>query len=177
MNKKNIKDKRAFIPQSIGDTVKKINRNFTSKFGKIEFIIHSNWSKIVGSYFSNYTEPKNITRIPDYENDLGVTIYKNYLKVGVTPAVALEFQHFKSTIIEKINSYFGYKAITDLRIQQNYLSINNELKPSQNRHQPISEMEHKVIIDKVKPVGHDGLKNSLIDLGINIKKEVNNAKK
>ena len=170
MNKKNIKDKRAFIPQSIGDTVKKINRNFTSKFGKIEFIIHSNWSKIVGSYFSNYTEPKNITRIPDYENDLGVTIYKNYLKVGVTPAVALEFQHFKSTIIEKINSYFGYKAITDLRIHQNYLFKKYDSDHSKKIKQTISHMEQKSIIDKVKPVEHNGLKNSLIDLGVSIKK-------
>ena len=48
MDKKNKKPKRTFIPQSIGDTLRKVNRNFSSKFGKIEFIIHSKWPDIVG---------------------------------------------------------------------------------------------------------------------------------
>ena len=55
MNKKNNKIKRGFIPQSIGDVVKKINKKFTSKFGKYEFIIHSNWSNSVGIYFSKFS--------------------------------------------------------------------------------------------------------------------------
>ena len=100
MDKKNKKPKRTFIPQSIGDTLRKVNRNFSSKFGKIEFIIHSKWPDIVGSYFKIYSEPKNITRLPDYENDLGETIYKSHLNVNVAPAAALEFQHFNDTIFE-----------------------------------------------------------------------------
>ena len=40
----------------------------------------------------------------DFENDLGETVYKNYLNVSVAPAAAIEFQHFKDTIIEKINT-------------------------------------------------------------------------
>ena len=42
--------------------------------------------------------------------------YKNFLHVRVSPAAAVEFQHYKDTIIEKINSFFGYKAISDLRL-------------------------------------------------------------
>ena len=34
----------------------------------------------------------------------------DYLHVNVSPAAAIEFQHFQDKIIEKINSYFGYKA-------------------------------------------------------------------
>ena len=86
MDKKNSKPKRAFIPQTIGDTVKKINKNFTSKFGKLEFIIHSNWPNIVGSYFTDYSQPNQITRVRDFENDLGETVYKGYLNVSVAPA-------------------------------------------------------------------------------------------
>ena len=39
MVKKNNKPKRTFIPQSIGDSIKNINRNFTSKFNKLDFVI------------------------------------------------------------------------------------------------------------------------------------------
>ena len=121
MDKKNIKQKRTFVPQSIGDTLRKVNRKFSSKYNRTEFLIHSKWPEIVGKYFLAYSEPLNVSRVRDFENDLGETVYKNYLNVSVAPAAAIEFQHFKDTIIEKINTYFGYKAIIDLRIQQNYI--------------------------------------------------------
>ena len=80
MNKKNNLSKRTFVPQAISQALRKINIGFTSKFGKIEFIIHSKWPEIVGSYFTEYSEPKNITKLPDYENEVGEMIYKNHLK-------------------------------------------------------------------------------------------------
>ena len=92
MDKNNNKSKRDFIPQYIGNTIKKISRNFTSKFGRIEFTIHSNWPKIAGSYFSEYSEPKGVSNVYDSENELGETVYKSYLNVSVAPAAALEFQ-------------------------------------------------------------------------------------
>ena len=170
MGKKNNKSKRAFIPQSIGDAIKKINRNFTSKYGKLEFIIHSNWSKIVGSYFIEFSEPKNITRVPDYDNDLGETIYKSYLNVSVAPAAAIEFQHFKDIVIEKINSYFGYKAVIDLRIHQNYISKSNISESSRMKNKFISENESKKIKNEVGDMKDKDLEESLVNLGINITK-------
>ncbi len=172
MDKKNKKPKRTFIPQSIGDTLRKVNRNFSSKFGKIEFIIHSKWPDIVGSYFKIYSEPKNITRLPDYENDLGETIYKNHLNVNVAPAAALEFQHFKDTIIEKINSYFGYKAINDLRIQQNYLPKDEDFNKNKSKMMPVSLEESELISNEIESLQNNELKDSLMKLGKNIVKEV-----
>ena len=170
MSQKNNKPKRSFVPQSIGDTVKKISRTFSSKFGRIEFIIRSNWPEIAGSYFDEYTEPKNISKLPDFENELGETIYKNYLNVSVAPAAALEFQHFKNTILEKINSYFGYKAIFDLRIQQNYIpKINNESLKMNNV--ALTQDENDLIAKSVEELNNSELKKSLIDLGKNITKE------
>ena len=171
MDKKNNKIKRSFIPQAIGDTIRKVNRNFSSKFGKIEFIVHSKWSEITGSYFGEFSEPKNITRIPDYENEFGETVFKNQLNVSVAPAAALEFQHYKDTIIEKINSYFGYKAIIDLRIQQNYIP-KTVVKANVLNDKKLTSDDEKSIINEVEKLKNDDLKQSLIDLGINIKKDI-----
>jgi len=171
MDKKNNKIKRSFIPQAIGDTIRKVNRNFSSKFGKIEFIVHSKWSEITGSYFGEFSEPKNITRIPDYENEFGETVFKNQLNVSVAPAAALEFQHYKDTIIEKINSYFGYKAIIDLRIQQNYIP-KTVVKANVLNDRKLTSDDEKSIINEVEKLKNDDLKQSLIDLGTNIKKDI-----
>ena len=169
MNQNNNKPKRKFIPQSIGDTLKKINRNFSSKFGKIEFIIHSKWPEIAGTYFSEYSQPQNILRLPEHENDVGEIVYKNYLNVSVSPAAAIEFQHFKDTILEKINSYFGYKAIMDLRIQQNYIPNAKNINKMKNK--VLTEDESKNISDEVNELSNKELKDSLIDLGKRIVKE------
>ncbi len=170
MEQNNKSSKRNFIPQSIGDSIKKINRSFVSKFAKIEFIIHSKWHDIVGEYFVEYSEPKNIVKVPNYENDMGEKVYKIYLNVSVAPPAAVEFQHFKDKILEKINSYFGYKAIIDLRIQQNYLPKvkKNKLKMNDKY---ISEKDKINISNEVKELSYDKLKKSLIDLGRNITKE------
>ena len=172
MDKKNNKIKRSFIPQAIGDTIRKVNRNYSSKFGKIEFIVQSKWSEITGAYFGEFSEPKNITRIPDYENEFGETVFKNQLNVSVAPAAALEFQHYKDTIIEKINSYFGYKAIIDLRIQQNYIPNNKNITISNMKNKKLTARDDKYISNEVKKVSNESLKKSLIDLGKNITKEV-----
>ena len=170
------KIKRSFIPRNIGDFIKKINRNFTSKLGKIEFVIISKWPEITGSYFSQYSEPKNITRIPISENDLGEPVYKSCLNVNVSSAAALEFQHYKNTILEKINSYFGYKAIVDIKIHQKLdlyssIKVKNKINTIE-----LTYDEKNVIESKVENMSNNNLKESLINLGQTISKEEKNAK-
>ncbi len=171
MDQKNKKTNRTFIPQSVGDTIKKINRKYTSKFGKIEFVIQSKWPEIAGSYFREFSEPKNITRYPDYENEFGETIYKNHLNVSVAAAAAVEFQHYKDKIVERINSYFGYKAIFDLRIQQNYITKVDDQSRSKMKISNLSHKEINEITNEVKVLSNKDLKKSLIDLGKIITKD------
>ena len=128
MNNKNEESKRAFVPKTIGDSLKKINRDISNKYGKIEYLIIAKWPKIVGQFFANHSEPNKISRIPDGENDTGDVIYSNYLHINVSPVAAVEFQHFKDKIIDKINSYFGYKVISNIRLKQNFISKKNYTK-------------------------------------------------
>ncbi len=172
MDIKNNKPKRSYIPQSIGDTIRKVNRSYSSKLKKIDYIVHSKWPEIVGSYFAEQSEPLHITKIPDYENDFGEKVFKNILNVSVSPAAALEFQHFKSKILEKINSFFGYKAIIEIKIQQNFVSKNitsNELKNNN-----LTDNESEAINDEVNIMKNQELKNSLKNLGLSISRKEKN---
>ena len=121
MKYKNEEPKRTFVPKKIGETLTKVNKTYSSKFGKIEFLILSKWHQIVGSFFADHSEPDKITRVANDFNEYDEPIYNNFLHVRVSAAAAVEFQHYKDTIIEKINSFFGYKAISDLRLQQNFI--------------------------------------------------------
>ena len=50
MIKKNQKINRKFIPITIAESLKSVNRNFLYKFGKLDFTIHTKWAEIVGSF-------------------------------------------------------------------------------------------------------------------------------
>ena len=56
-------------------------------------------------FFAEHSEPDKISRL----TKILMSLINQYLKiffVKVSPAAALEFQHYKDIIIEKINSLF-----------------------------------------------------------------------
>ena len=163
--------KRTFVPKKIGDTLSRINKNYSSKFGKIEFLILSKWTQIVGSFFADHSEPDKISRITEDFNEFDEPIYKNFLHVRVSPAAAVEFQHYKDTIIEKINSYFGYKAISDLRLQQNFIP-EKKIKNNINLYdQDLSEEEKISVKNEISSIKNKELEKSIVNLGASIKRE------
>jgi len=170
MKYKNSESKRTFIPKKIGETLKKVNKSYSAKFGKIEFLIISKWPQIVGNFFADYSEPDKISRITNEFNEFDEPIYKNFLHVKVSPAAAIEFQHYKDTIIEKINSYFGYKAISDLRLQQNFIPKKN-IKLKKSKHKKISSEEFDNIRNNIDKIQDKELEKSIVNLGVSINRE------
>ena len=163
--------KRTYVPKKIGDTLSRINKNYSSKFGKIEFLILSKWTQIVGIFFANHSEPDKISRITEDFNEFDEPIFKNFLHVRVSPAAAVEFQHYKDTIIEKINSFFGYKAITDLRLQQNFIPNKKIMRNADLSNQGISEEEKRSIKNEIDNIKNKDLEKSIVNLGASIKRE------
>ena len=171
MKNKNEIIKRSFVPKKIGDSLNSIKKGFSNKFGRIEYIIISKWPEIVGSFFANHSEPEKISRFFEKENDIGEKIYNHTLHVNVSSVAAIEFQHYKDKIIEKINIYFGYKAISSLKIKQNF--ITNKIIPKNQAKKEkiiINEAEIKKETNKIK---NKNLENSVVKLGISISNEEN----
>ena len=171
MKYKNSKSKRTFVPKKIGETLAKVNKNYSSKFGKIEFLILSKWTQIVGSFFADHSEPDKISRFTEELNEFDEPIYKNFLHVRVSPAAAVEFQHYKDTIIEKINSFFGYKAIADLRLQQNFVTKKKIRHNINLSNQELSEDEKISIKNEIHDIKDEELEKAIVNLGASIKRE------
>ena len=89
----------------------------------------------------------------------------------VSPAAAVEFQHYKGTIIEKINSFFGYKAITDLRLQQNFIPEKKIRGNVDVSNQTISEDEKISIKNDIDSIKNKDLEKSIVNLGASINRE------
>ena len=175
MNNKKAESKRAYVPKKIGETLVKVKRQYSNKFGKVEFLILSNWPGIVGTFFADHSEPDKISRVTEDFNDLDEPIYKNFLYVKVSPAAAVEFQHYKDTIIEKINSFFGYKAISDLRLQQNFIP-KQKSQNTRSFSENLSKQEEELIKNEIEVIHDKELEKSIVNLGASIKIRKNNEK-
>ena len=171
MKYKNEESKRTFVPKKIGDTLGKVNRAFYNKYGKKEFLILSKWPQIVGSFFAEHSEPDKISRLTEDFDEFDQPIFKNFLHVRVSSAAALEFQHYKDTIIEKINSFFGYKAIADLRLQQNFIPKKKNEQPLKSERFKTTNNEKEIVKKEIQNIKDKELENSIVNLGLSINRE------
>tara|TARA_B100001123_G_C14720345_1_gene792808 strand:- start:69 stop:596 length:528 start_codon:yes stop_codon:yes gene_type:complete len=171
MKKNNDTKDRVFIPKTIGESLKKVNKKFSNQFGKIEYLIHSKWLQIVGSFFAKHSEPIKISSSKDNLENKNGTIFLNILYVNVSPAAAVDFQHFKDKITEKINSYFGYQAITGIKIFQNFTPKLDENKKNNTIQK--NNIINTDIKQNAKNIKNNDLKESIVKLGISINKEEN----
>ena len=69
MNNSNEVSKRTFVPKTIGESLQKVNQKFSSKFGRIDYVIHVKWKQIVGSFFANHSQPMKISSVKDFIDD------------------------------------------------------------------------------------------------------------
>ena len=164
---------RNFRPVKISESLKTINQNVLYKFGKIDYTIHAKWPEIVGIFFVQHSEPQKITSIPAFSNTKEETIYEKYLHVNVTPSAAVEFQHFQNKIIEKINSFFGYKAIHGIKIHQKLIK-KSKLSPKKNIIKNENIKQKKIEIkNTIEEINDKKLEESLLNLGLSISAEKN----
>lgn len=163
-----IEKKRTYKPQSIKDSLKNVNKKFLYKFGKLDFIVHSKWPEIVGVFFANHSEPLKINSVNVRLDETSKKIFENTLYVNVTPAAAIEFEHFKDKIIEKINSYFGYIAIKNIRIHQNFKKKQTYTK-NLDESGTSKKIKNKIDIKKnISNINNKELEESIVNLGLSI---------
>ena len=98
-------------PKAIAALVGKSSRAALVRRGFAEADILNQWGSIVGPNLAEVSSPEK----------LGYTRQSNReatLRIRVAPGWAPEFQHFEPLIIERVNSFFGYKAVARLQLIQ-----------------------------------------------------------
>ena len=82
--------------------------------GLTEAGLFADWAAIVGEELAAECMPQRLVRGAD---GIGGTLH-----VRVTGPLALELQHLEPVVIERINGYFGYRAIARLALHQGPLA-------------------------------------------------------
>ena len=137
-DKKPYRPKRARKVQLLSRMVESIIKPVFGKRGFSNAAIINNWAEIVGPELAKFTAPEKLTFSKD-----GTSGGVLYLKT-ITGGMATEIQHLEPIIIERINRYFGYKAIIGLRLSQGPIpqdgqTITSEIKLSPEQENRLNE--------------------------------------
>lgn len=105
-------DRRSYGMVSIAVPSDRVTRPVFGKHGFAGGALVVDWPAIVGSAVASHTLPVRI-RFPPKERAEGSLVVK--VDSG---AFALEMQHLEPLILDRINGYFGWKAVARLKLQQ-----------------------------------------------------------
>jgi len=102
--------------RAISDLMPEIGRTAFRRFGFVQSSVVTRWPEIVGPHHARVCAPEAI-RFPPGEKSDGI------LQLVVVPAHAPLIQHVTPEIMERVNRFFGYKAVSKVKLRQ------GEVKP------------------------------------------------
>jgi hypothetical protein len=130
--------------RAISDLMPEIGRTAFRRFGFVQSSVVTRWPEIVGARHARVCAPESI-RFPPGEKSDGI------LQLVVVPAHAPIIQHVIPEIIERVNRFFGYKAVARVKLRQ------GEVKPP-------SAQQPATAPPSLKPIPME-LGDSLRDIG------------
>tara|TARA_B100001250_G_scaffold300634_1_gene262313 strand:- start:1121 stop:1603 length:483 start_codon:yes stop_codon:yes gene_type:complete len=136
--------------RSFKDTLPtKVKRILKNK-GHIYSETLDNWRYIVGDELFKVCYPRS------FKNSNKLT--GSCLKIMVKRGSEVEIEYSKKNIIKKMNSYFGYNVVNNIKL--NTFDIQYE-KSTKKKDTNVTNSKH---IKKIKNIKNDKVKNSLISL-------------
>lgn len=149
---------------SIARPLRSVTGPLIKKHGFTEPQIFHQWAEIVGETMAGMSCPMRISR-----NRSSKAGYRSgaTLTVRVAGAAALELEHSAPQILERINVFYGHKAVTRLRLEQGPLPLKSR-KPEPFKRNLTATEEEELRRD-VEKVSDPDLRKSLEALGRAIK--------
>ena len=127
------------IPKTLKKHLRKGGYNYSN--------IVDNWTRIVSAEISNACYPINVK--------MGKEMRDGTLVLNVTHGKELDIEYSKNEILDKINSFFGYKCISNIKLKIVKEKINSK-KKFLPKIKNLTKIE-----EKMSKVNDDDLKSSL----------------
>ena len=136
--------------RSFKDTLPKKIKKILNKKGHIYSEALENWRYIVGNELFEVCYPKSFKN----SNKLGASC----LNIMVKRGHEVDVEYSKKSIINKMNSFFGYNIVEKVKL----ITFEGEQeKFKKNKSTDVTKSQH---IDKISTIKNDKVKNSLIEL-------------
>ena len=158
-NKQNNKESKTYVQglRPFGNTLPRGVKGILKKNGYNYSEIVSKWNTLVGKDISSCAYPKSIKMKKGDSNGTLVLTIKRGDEINI--------EYSKKEIINKINSYFGYKLINEIKLQ----TINFEGKKTKNKN--VLRKFSKNFEEKINEIKNKNIRNSLSQLLKTIKND------
>ena len=151
--------------ESFSRLLSPLAKNILGKKGFVGTDILFNWEEIVGKDIARFCIPDKIDFKKDQRDNGTLHI------ITTNGAFATEIKYKESLIIEKINTYFGYRAVSGLKIIQSQNVPQNtpdQITAVKIDKTLVSPEEENYIMSLVDSLENNSLKETMIRLGKNI---------
>tara|TARA_B110000196_G_scaffold291500_1_gene278456 strand:+ start:42 stop:524 length:483 start_codon:yes stop_codon:yes gene_type:complete len=151
-NKRNNRETKTYVQglRPFGSTLPRGVKGILKRNGYNYSEIINKWNLLVGNDISKHCHPKSIKM--SQENKNGTLI------LSVQRGNEIDIEYSKKNIINKINSYFGYKLIDEVKLQTANSKIMKEKK------QNILSVSAKKFEVKINKIKNNSIRNSLSQL-------------
>lgn len=144
-------------PKALGATVERITKPLFGSRGLADGTIVRHWTTIMGAEVARVTAPEKLV-YPGRERREGTL----HLRVA-SGAAATVIQHNEPIVLERINGYFGYRAVARLLIKQGPVVSAPDV-PSESAPAPDAGADADIAAT-VAPVDDPDLRDALESLG------------
>jgi len=157
--KQNNKESKTYVQglRPFGNTLPRGVKAILKKNGYNYSEIVSKWNMLVGKDISSCAYPKSIKMKKGDSNGTLVLTIKRGDEINI--------EYSKKEIVNKINSYFGYKLINEIKLQ----TINFEGKKTKNKN--VLRKFSKNFEEKINEIKNKNIRNSLSQLLKTIKND------
>ena len=151
-NKQNNKESKTYVQglRSFGNTLPRGVKGILKRNGYNYSEIISKWNTLVGKDISSCSYPKSIKMKKKDSNGT--------LILAIKRGDEIKIEYSKREIINKINSYFGYKLIDEIRLQ----TVNSKEEKIKNKN--ISKNLTNNFKEKINEINNNNIRNSLSHL-------------
>lgn len=141
--------------RAIAAEVPKIAGAVLGKRGFAEAQLVAQWPAIIGDSLAAGVTPEKLS-FPRGERRDGT------LHLRVAPGLGLEVQHREPVLIERINAFFGYRAVARLALKQGPPAVSS---PPPARPRPLAAKERQLLEHRLAAIDDGALKEALERLG------------
>ena len=151
-HKQNNKESKTYVQglRPFGNTLPRSVKGILKKNGYNYSEIISKWNMLVGKDISSYSYPKSIKMKKGESNGTLLLTIKRGNEINI--------EYSKKEIINKINGYFGYRLINEIRLQ----TSNLETKKIKNKN--VLSKFSKNFEKKINEIKNKDIRNSLSQL-------------
>lgn len=142
-------------PKPVGDMALRVAARALRRRGFAEPRLLAAWPEVIGGLLADHTAPERIV-YPRGQRDNGV------LHVRVAGPLALELQHLAPVVVDRINGWFGYRAVARLQLHQGRVAGRAARRPEPAPEDPALRARAEAA---VAGIADPALRRALADLG------------